>query len=91
MHAHAHIHRDVQTLPTLKPLVYQSLVPDSGQDGMEARLNVMQATFLALQTRPALNQDLIVKGQQIFQTLLTRYFTEDLRVNVMLDSSDDDD
>ncbi len=75
-------HRDILTLPTLKSQIYCALVPEKPGTSreVEARLNVMQTTFLALQTSPALTQEVLVKGQQIFQTLLTRFFDEELKV-----------
>ena len=47
---------------------------------VEARLNVMQAVFLAIQTSLSLGADILLKGQQVFQTLFNRYFTEALEV-----------
>ena len=47
---------------------------------VEARLNVMQAVFLAIQTSLSLGPDILLKGQQVFQTLFNRYFTEALEV-----------
>ena len=47
---------------------------------VEARLNVMQAVFLAIQTSLSLGPDILWKGQQVFQKLFNRYFTEALEV-----------
>ena len=47
---------------------------------VEARLNVMQAVFLAIQTSLSLREDILLKGQQVFQTLFNRHFTEALEV-----------
>lgn len=78
------MHRDVLTLPTLKQYVYLALIPGGGRLGtevVEARLNVMHGTFLTLQSSPYLDDDLLVKGFQVFQTLFTRHFTETLQVH----------
>ncbi len=76
--------RDVLTLPTLRSQIYCALLPGKpgSSQATEARLNVMQATFLALQTSSVLNEDLLVKSQQIFQTLFTRYFDQELTVHI---------
>ena len=77
------------TLSELKQLVYVSVEPQRGEGGggggrgmevVEARLNVMQAVFLAIQTSLSLGPDVLLKGQQIFQTLFNRHFTEGLEV-----------
>lgn len=47
---------------------------------VEARLNVMQAVFLAIQTSPSLGRDILEKGQHIFHALFNKYFTETLEV-----------
>jgi len=49
-------------------------------EAVEARLNVMQAVFLALQSSPSLERDVLLKGQQIFQSLFNRHFTVNLEV-----------
>ena len=76
------------TLSELKQQVYVSLEPQRSEGGgggggmevVEARLNVMQAVFLAVQTSLSLGPDILLKGQQIFQTLFNRHFTETLEV-----------
>lgn len=47
---------------------------------LEAKLTVMQATFLVIQSIPSLNLDILKEGQQIFQILFNHYFTEDMQV-----------
>ena len=76
------------SLPMLKQHVYVALeLQQSGGSGggkemeaVEARLNVMQAVFLAFQSSPSLERDVLLKGQQIFQTLFNRHFTAQLEV-----------
>ena len=76
------------TLSTLKQNVYLALESQRSEGGgvgnemevVEARLNVMQAVFLAIQTSTSLGEDILLKGQTIFQTLLDRHFTETLEV-----------
>ena len=55
---------------------------------VEARLNVMQTVFLVIQTSFSLGTDILQKGQQIFQTLFGRHFTNTLEVQMwkVLDS-----
>ena len=72
------------TLPNLKQYIYSAL-DDKSPEMMcvEARLNLMQATFLILQTSPVLDDGNIVltNAYQVFQTLLNRYFDENLEVS----------
>ena len=75
-------------LSTLKQQVYAALElqeGETGEDGMgmnvvEARLNLMQAVFLAVQTSSHLKTDILVKGLQIFHALFNNHFTETLKV-----------
>ena len=82
---HTYTHSDVMNLSVVKQQVYVALESKEGRVGkgmdvVEARLNVMQAVFVAIQTSPTLEEDILLKGQQIFQTLLNRHFTETLEV-----------
>ena len=49
---------------------------------LEAQLNVIHAVFLAIQSSTSLREDILLKGQKIFQTLLESHFTETLEVHV---------
>ena len=77
-------------LSVVKQQVYLALESQRSKEGrlekrmeaVEARLNMMQAVFVAIQTKPSLGEDILLKGQQIFQTLLNRHFTENLEVTV---------
>lgn len=82
------IFRDVMTLSELKQNVYLALELH-GSEGrkiakemelVEAWLNVMQAVFLAIQASSFPEEDILLKGQQIFQTLFDRHFTKTLEV-----------
>lgn len=82
------LHRDILMLPALKQYIYVGLVPDVEDGGVgcsavEARFNVMHTAFLAIQTASRLDEDSLIKGQQIFQTLFSRHFSEDLKVGLM--------
>ena len=70
------------TLSELKQKVYLALELHGGEGGMvvEARLNVMQAVFVAIQSSSFLGEDILLKGQQIFKTLSDRHFTKTLEV-----------
>ena len=76
------------SLPGVKKSVYEALEPQRGEgavDGMgmkvvEARLNVMQAVFLAIQTSLSLGTDVLEKGQHLFHFLFNAYFTDTLEV-----------
>ena len=48
----------------------------SGVETLEAKLNVMQAVFLVIQTSLSLKADSLEKGRGIFLTLFNKYFTE---------------
>ena len=79
--------RDVMTLPTLKKHVYRALElsPDDQTPFhlvlIEAKLNVLHTTYLALLSEPQLDKDLILKGLQVFQTLFSRHFEENQEVS----------
>ena len=75
-------HRDLMTLSTVKKSVYEPLGSEARGLWMvvEAKLNVMQAVFLTIQTSPSLEEDILQKGLHIFQTLLNEYFTTTLKV-----------
>ena len=68
----------------IKESVYHvtEAVDTSGLDFnlLEAKLNVMEATFLVLQSNPSLNKDALDEGLHTFQTLFNRYFKEDMQV-----------
>ena len=70
------------TLSAVKKSVYEPLGSETGGLWMmvEAKLNVMQAVFLAIQTSPSLGEEILQKGLHIFQTLLNKYFTTTLEV-----------
>ena len=85
---HTYTHSDVMNLSVVKQ-VSAALNSEGervvkGMEVVEARLNVMQAVFAAIQTSPTLEEDILLKGQQIFQTLLNRNFTEALEVPMWL-------
>lgn len=40
----------------------------------------MQTTFLTMQTSPVLCEDVLLKAQKVFQTLMTRFFDAQLKV-----------
>ena len=75
------------TLPTLKKHIYRALEPNPGNQAsphlilIEAKLNVLHTTYLALLSEPQLDEDLILKGQQVFQTLFSRHFEETQEVS----------
>ncbi len=72
--------RDVMTLPNLKQYIYSALGVGGTEIGeVEGRLNIMQTTFLTLQISPDLNQDeeMVIKGQNVFNTLFFRHFDGD--------------
>ena len=79
-------------LSMLKQNVYEVLEPkkseeEEGRMEMEvvkARLNVMHTVFLAIQSRPSLDAEILLNGQKIFLTLFTRHFNETLEVPVWI-------
>lgn len=70
------------TLSAVKKSVYEPLGSEAGgqRKVVEAKLNVMQAVFLTIQTSPTLEEEILQKGLHIFQTLLNKYFTTTLEV-----------
>lgn len=78
------------TLPTWKKHIYRALeLNPGGQTSphlilIEAKLNVLHTTYLALLSGLQLDEDLVIKGQQIFQTLFCRHFEENQKVNISL-------
>lgn len=85
-------HRDMMTVSTLKQDIYMALDPQRKEEGsvrkevevVEARLNMMQAVFLAIQASASLGEDILLKGQKIFQTLFDNHFTETLEVRTYI-------
>ena len=83
-------HRDMMTVSALKQDIYMALEPQRSEGGgvgkemevLEARLNVMQAVFLAIQTSTSLGEDILLKGRKIFQTLLYHHFTKTFEVPI---------
>lgn len=69
------------TLPTLKQHIYRAIGPTQ-MNLIEARLNLMHATFLTLQSNANLDNDTLSKGYKVFQTLYSRHFDEKLEVDV---------
>ena len=73
------------TLSAVKKSVYEPLGSEAGElwKVVEAKLNVMQAVFLAIQTSPSLGEEILQKGLHIFQTLLNKHFTKTLEVHML--------
>lgn len=78
---------DVMTLSALRQNIYSSLYvsESTASDSnikMEAMFNLIQATFVTLQSSPSLSVDeeTLLKGQRTFHTLFTRYFKETMEV-----------
>ena len=72
------------TFSVVKKSVYEPLGSEAGGLWMvvEAKVNAMQAVFLAIQTNPTLDREILQKGLHIFQTLLNEYFTTTLEVSM---------
>ena len=68
-------------LPTLKQYVYvcitRAISASREWIRLEAKLHLMQATYLTLMSHPSLNEATLLKGTQTFRTLLSRYFQEE--------------
>ena len=74
------------TLSAVKRSVYEPLGTEAGGLWMmvEAKLNIMQAVFLAIQTSPSLGKEILQKGLHIFQRLLNKHFTKALEVPMLI-------
>ena len=59
-------------LPALRKCIYGFCMHDNAS--MEALMNVMQATFLVLQSIPTLDDDILSKAYQVFCYLYAQYF-----------------
>lgn len=79
-------YRDIMALPALKQYIYMySFMAGSESKEwrrLEAKLNLMQATFLTILSCPSLSHEALLKGKQTFQTLLGRYFQENTEVRM---------
>ena len=90
-HVFTFTHRDVMALSTLKQSVYEALELQMNERGevqmemkmVEARLNIMQAVFLAIQMSSSLGEDILVKGLHIFHALFNNHFTDTLEVPML--------
>ena len=74
------------SLPKLKDYIYRSFSPELGGNGamLEAMMNVMQATFVVLQSVSTLDEKILKMGHKIFHTLFTQSFKEKTQVNFSL-------
>lgn len=66
------------SLHDLKQYIYSSLIDIH----MEAMMNTMQTIFCTLQSAPKLDEEILLKGQKIFQLLYVHYFTNDVEVRI---------
>ena len=76
-------HRDMMMLPNLKQYIYSALgVQGKEMNTVEAKLNLVQATFLTLQISPDLEQDndVLCMGQEVFSTLYDGHFNKTMEV-----------
>ena len=64
---------DIISLTGLKQLMINLENLDNSQP-LEAMMNIMQATFLVLQSSIVLNEDILTKGQKTFHTLFSLHF-----------------
>ena len=72
-------------LPNLKQYIHSALrKPNEEMRTEEAKMDVMQATFLILQINPDQEQsnDILQKGQQVFKRLYTRHFNEAMEASL---------
>ena len=63
------------SLSTLKHIIYSSLIvseTDTTDNVNEAKLNIMQVTFISLQSKPE-NVDEAKMGQEVFRSLFNEY------------------
>ena len=73
------------TLPNLKQYIYSALgVRGKEMNIIEAKLNLMQTTFLTLQISVDLERDddILYKAQHVFRTLFTRHFSESVEASI---------
>ena len=72
--------REIMSLSTLKHSIYSSLlvsetdITDNAIHVDEAKLNIMQATFVTLQSRPEFDDDTTMMGQKVFHALYSDYY-----------------
>ena len=74
-------------LPNLKQYIHLALgKANKEMRTEEAKMDIMQVTFLVLQINPDVeqNDDILQKGQQVFRTLLTRHFNEAMEASGLI-------
>ena len=69
---------DIIVLPTMKQHLYMYISMPGAEKKKwreeEAKLDVMQATYLTIRLCPTINQDAFLQGSQTFQTLFKTFF-----------------
>ena len=64
------------SLSSLKHNIYSTTTDVT----VEAKFNVMQATFIILQFKPLESEDILLMGQKVTHSLYNRYFDQSLKV-----------
>ena len=81
---HFYNRRDVMTLPSLMQYIFSALeLQGKEMNTIEAKLNLIQTTFLTLQISSDLERDddILYKAHHVFRTLFTRHFDESVQAS----------
>ena len=63
-------------MPAMKEYIYNRLTPDTASAAVETRLNIMHAIYVCLQTKPRLDDNILHKAQNVFQTFSNQHSVE---------------
>ena len=66
-------------IPSLKKGIHEALKSPKLVE-IEAKFNVLHAIYLILLSNPQFDDDLLLKGQSVFKSLLSAYFKENKHV-----------
>ena len=69
-------YQGVMSMPALRSHLYVTPLPRNE----EAKFNAMHATYALIHIYPEIDEDVLVKGHNLFATLLQRYFKTNLQV-----------
>ena len=66
------------SMPALKSHLYVTSIPANE----EAMFNIMHSTFIMIHIHQTPDENILIKGGQVFTTLLSKYFKTNLKVCV---------
>ena len=69
-------YKSVLSVAALRSSIYATSIPYTEQ----AKFNLMHTTFALMHIYPMVNNEVLIKGNTLFNNLLEKYFKSDLQV-----------